>query len=411
MLPARYSIFACLLFAGSLSAVAQESPTGQTTLLHPSGSANDYFGQSVVLGQDELLVGVPYDDITFGHNQGSVQLYRRTGRTWAHAGELLASDGLGGGEFGGDRFGSALARDGAHLVVTAEGKGGAGAAYVYQHTQSGWVEQQKLTVAGSSMFGYAASMSGTTLAISDPLATTGGFAGAGAVHVYRRTDAGYVFETTIEPETPAENLTFGRSVVVSDDRIFINEGASNANFVGKVRVHRWTGATWVSDGSIQLPDSNGIDMFGFGLDAAGNTAVVAAIQRPVGGINEAGEAYVFERGEEGWEHKATLQSPDAFTYYFGSSIALGDNFILASASDQAGGNQRDFVYMFQRSESGWAPLAKFLGGRTDGGVSSISTTGTTAAFGISTANVDGRQGQGAVELLRDVNLVFYDGLE
>ena len=88
--------------------------TVQATLVASDGAAGDYFGDSVSLSGDTLVVGVPYDDVGANVDQGSVRIFVRSGTTWTAQATLVASDGATVDLFG---FGDSISLSGDTLVV------------------------------------------------------------------------------------------------------------------------------------------------------------------------------------------------------------------------------------------------------------------------------------------------------
>eukprot|EP01043_Picozoa_sp_COSAG02_P085873 COSAG02_NODE_23442_length_718_cov_4.101777_1_plen_143_part_10 len=117
-------------------------------LLASDGSQSDWFGNSVALDGEVLVVGAYLDDNAGGSNAGAVYVFVRDAGSgaWSEAQKLLASDGS---QY--DRFGISVALDGEVLVVgayeddDADGSN-AGAVYVFvRDAGSGaWSEAQKL---------------------------------------------------------------------------------------------------------------------------------------------------------------------------------------------------------------------------------------------------------------------------
>ena len=73
--------------------------THQAKLLYPDGSAGDYFGFSLGIYGDTVIVGALGNDDN-GSNSGSSHLFFPNGVTWTHQANLLAPDGSAGDQFG-----------------------------------------------------------------------------------------------------------------------------------------------------------------------------------------------------------------------------------------------------------------------------------------------------------------------
>jgi len=103
--------------------------TQQQKLVANDGAAYDYFGASVALDGDTLVVGAYWDDDK-GSDSGSVYVFVRSGTTWTQQQKLVANDGAAS-----DRFGYSVAFDGDTLSVGAywdDDKGSnSGSVYVF----------------------------------------------------------------------------------------------------------------------------------------------------------------------------------------------------------------------------------------------------------------------------------------
>ena len=103
--------------------------TQQAKLTASDGVADDQFGFSVSVSGDTVVVAAPLDDDN-GTNSGSAYLFTRSGTTWTQQSKLTASDGAAG-----DFFGISVSMSGDTVVVGAredDDKGAnSGSAYVF----------------------------------------------------------------------------------------------------------------------------------------------------------------------------------------------------------------------------------------------------------------------------------------
>ena len=101
----------------------------EAKLLPPDGGVIDWFGSSVSISGDYVIVGAQFDDEN-GISSGSAYLFKRTGTTWAQEAKLLASDGAAD-----DIFGYSISISGDYAVVGAQWDDDngsfSGSAYVY----------------------------------------------------------------------------------------------------------------------------------------------------------------------------------------------------------------------------------------------------------------------------------------
>ena len=54
---------------------------------------NDYFGSSVAVSGDTVVVGARYDDVEANTSQGSAYVFVRSGTSWSQQAKLTAGDG------------------------------------------------------------------------------------------------------------------------------------------------------------------------------------------------------------------------------------------------------------------------------------------------------------------------------
>jgi len=142
----------------------------------------DYFGYSVSISGDYAVVGAYNDE----GGKGSAYIFHRDGATWPRQTRVLASDGQGS-----DFFGVSVSVSGNYLLVGAyeEDAGGSAAGAVYSYLRSGvtWTEKAKQIASDPQVndhFGYSVSISGDYAIVGAPEKDTGGNADAGAAYIY-----------------------------------------------------------------------------------------------------------------------------------------------------------------------------------------------------------------------------------
>jgi hypothetical protein len=135
-------------------------------LLPSDGAAFDYFGYSLSIDGNVALVGADSNDDN-GVDSGSAYVFRWNGSNWVQEQKLLPSDGAAF-----DYFGYSLSIDGNVVLVGAveDGDNGdeSGSAYVFRWNGSNWVQEQKLLPsdgAAYDWFGESVSISGNVALI------------------------------------------------------------------------------------------------------------------------------------------------------------------------------------------------------------------------------------------------------
>ena len=162
----------------------------QQQLTAVDGAAGDYFGDSVAISGDTAVVGAPYDDVGATINQGSAYVFVRSGAVWGLQAHVAAADGAAN-----DYFGSSVAISGDTVVVGAPyddvgANVDQGSAYVFVRSGTTWSQQQQLTAvdgAVSDDFGDSVAISGATVAVGRPWRDVGANADQGSAYVFVRS--------------------------------------------------------------------------------------------------------------------------------------------------------------------------------------------------------------------------------
>ena len=375
----------------------------RATLTAANTDLDDQFGNSVAVAGDAAVVGMPGDDDT-QNNSGAVLVFTRDSNgDWSQAAKLKAGDA--GAD---DNFGTSVALDGNAMVVGAfwdDGNGSqSGSVYVFTEPSGGWGGWDSLTDLAKAALtakivpaGVAAGDEfGRSVAVDDSTGTIV----AGAWHDDSNEGSAYVFTeptggwggwnsltdlakanltATLTASNAAVNDYFGHSVAVDGDTVLI--GASGRDS-GKGAVYAftkpetdgsWTGNLEIDTGDatkLTAGDSADNDFLGASVAIDYGTAVIGAIGD---GANEddgdntndltnAGSAYVFIEGPNGWSQAAKLTASDREVdarddSQFGISVAVSGGIVVVGADgvDQSA-TETNFgaAYIFTKPTTGWA---------------------------------------------------------
>ena len=132
---------------------------------------------------------------------------------------------------------------------------------------------------------------------------------------------------------------FGFSVAVSGNTAVIGAIGRNSSH-GAAYVFVRSGGAWTQQEELTASDGATLDEFGYSVAVSGNTAVIGAPGRTVGGVGQ-GAAYVFVRGSSGtWSQEAELTATGgASEDTFGSSVSVsGNTAVIGAANHAVGGN-------------------------------------------------------------------------
>jgi hypothetical protein len=163
------------------------------------GAPLDWFGWSVSMGEDTVVVGAPYAAVGGHAAQGAAYVFSRNqGRAdaWGQVAKLTATDGTAYDFLGiSTSVNGGVAMVGAHGAAVG-GRDWQGAVYVFYRNQGGadaWGQTTRLTApsgAGLDRFGWSASISGDIAALGAPYADASGNSAQGATYLFARHQNG-----------------------------------------------------------------------------------------------------------------------------------------------------------------------------------------------------------------------------
>jgi hypothetical protein len=356
---------AAYVFKGSGIAWSQQGELTAT-----DGASGDQFGVSVALSGSTAVVGA----IGNNSNTGAAYVFARSGSTWSQQAKLTATDGAPS-----DKFGTSVAIAKSTAVVGAPGNNSnTGAAYVFARSGSTWSQQAKLTAtdgAGNDFFGISVALSGTTAVV-----------GAYGRNLF--TGVGLVFglplqQARLTASHRAANDNFGWSVAISGSTAVVGAYGKNSD-TGAAYVFVRSGSTWSQQAKLTATDGAARDFFGYSVALSGSTAVVGAI----GNNSLAGAAYVFTGSGGTWSQQAELTASDgAASDFFGASVALsGSTAVVGAPGNNA---STGAAYVFTGSGGTWSQQAELTaadGAPSDNFGNSVALSGSTAVVGAPSAN-------------------------
>jgi hypothetical protein len=196
----------------------------QQKLTDAAGAAGDRFGQSVALEGDTAVVGAAYKTVGANADQGAALVFARSAGNWALQQELTAADGTAY-----DFFGYSVALDGESVLVGACNKTVGtrtiqGAAYVFTRDGTTWTQQQKLTAADGARndnFGCSVALDGESALVGAWYKTVGTNAGEGAAYRFTRSGTTWTQQQRLSAGDGAGGDYFGSAVGLSGDTVLI----------------------------------------------------------------------------------------------------------------------------------------------------------------------------------------------
>lgn len=361
---------------------------------------------------------------------GAVYVFVRNGSSWSQQAYLKASNTNAG-----DFFGGSLSLSGDLLVVGAPlessaspGVGGneldnsasaAGAAYVFVRNGTTWTQDAYLKASNpgaDDRFGASVAISGTTILVGAPLEDSGATTiggnqldesapQAGAVYVFRHLGSTWSQEAYFKATNSYAGLEFGRTVAIDGDRAVVgapnefgastgvngNQADLTAPLAGAAYVFLRVGSAWTQQAYLKASNTDSGDGFGGSVSVSADTIVVGASYEDstATGVNgnqsdnsvgDSGAAYVFAWNGT-WSQQAYLKASNTgASDNFGHSLSIAGDALVVGAPDEEGsdtgvnGNQLSngaiwsgAAYLFRRNVSVWNPFAYLKASNTDAG--------------------------------------------
>jgi hypothetical protein len=285
----------------------------QTKIVASDGLTGDMFGSAVAMDGDTLVVGAPFDDnpASGAVNQGAAYVYVLQGDNWALQQKLIAGDGLAN-----DYFGFSVAVSGDSLVVGTPGASGAeipsahpGKAYIFIRNGANWSQQAKLVASDGAVndqFGWAVGISGDTAVVGARLDDSL----TGSAYVFVRNGVAWSQQKKL---IESSGDLFGWSVDISGDTIAVGSPGDDigANISqGAAYIYTRSGTAWSLQLRLFASTPGHLAAFGRAVAIDGEALVVGANLEDIGGQADQGAAYVFTRSGTVWSEQAKLIAAD-----------------------------------------------------------------------------------------------------
>jgi hypothetical protein len=283
----------------TLAGAASGQCGSQTSRLTSGLAGADGFGSSCAVQGDLAAIGSDADPGPFNESfRGSVRLFSRVGEVWS---PLLTLTDLNGGAD--DFFGRSVALDGDLVVVGAPGQDlladGAGTAVVFQRVLGEWIHLATLSAPDfgpGHSFGTSVDISGTTIIVGAPTHDGGGtFSGAAYIFEFDGTFWNHV--ATLTPTFRHPFQFYGDSVAISGDRAVVGSWGDNLFNPGggAAYVYERIGGVWTEVSILQPLDGTPGENFGKRVDIDGDRIAGTSPSREVDESPIVGGVNVFRR--------------------------------------------------------------------------------------------------------------------
>jgi lipopolysaccharide export system protein LptA len=342
--------------------------------LGDDGAASDNFGYSVAISGKTAVVGAPYDNVgPAGPDQGSVYVFEHSGSGWNQVAHLIPPEWEAGSN---DYFGYSVAISGNYLVIGAPGDDSdtnvdQGSVYFFERLQSGWTERRK--VIPNSENAGAGDRFGSSVAIT----TESGRAivGAPGDDVGSNVDQGsaYIISNSnnwgaqwrIVASDGEAGDGFGGSVGIFYTTAVVGANADNIggnDDQGSAYVFAFPGFDPPTEvQKLTAPDGAAGDQFGSSVAFWNKTIIAGAPLDDENANADQGSAHIFTTNGTTFSHTTKLLAADgAAGDQFGKSVSVNVDLISVGASlDDVGGNvDQGSAYVFGRSSGTWSQLDK-----------------------------------------------------
>ena len=289
----------------------------QAYLKASSTDRNDRFGESVAIDGDSLVVGAPWEDSSAtggeGDNSasraGAAYVFVRSGTTWTQQAFLKASNAEVA-----DFFGRSVAIDGDTLVVGAleedsSATGGeddnsaenAGAAYVFTRSGTTWTQQAFLKASNAETldrFGTSVAVADDTVVVGAPFEDSAAArvngnpadnsaSNAGAAYVFVRSGTSWSQQAYLKASNARSDAGFGDSIAIDDNVVNVGapfEDSSTSDEDNSLRtpqsgaayVFVRSGMSWAQQDFLKASNIGFNDTFGTSVAVSGAIVVVGA---------------------------------------------------------------------------------------------------------------------------------------
>ncbi|MGZ4962617.1 MAG: hypothetical protein ACXWKG_02470 [Limisphaerales bacterium] len=351
--PGVWLFVGLLLFNGGMAKAITPLFDSEMRLVASDASVSNRFGTSVAISDGTAAVW----SLDSSNDLAATYIYQFNGTTWVQSQKLEPPTPFRGFLTVGDKM---VDIDGHLLVMGAPPRSdNAGPAFIFARFGGAWVLQATIDrgILDNDLFGAAVSISGQTVAIGAPtsdIVTNEG----GAVYIYVQTGTNWVQQALLTAPDASLSGKFGQSVALDGNTLLV--GARDTQQSGAVYVFVRVGANWVFQAKLKSNVPEFLATFGSSVALSGDTAVVG---NPENNLNAEGDVFVFVRTNGSWSlqqriRPADVLPPNSFpiNFFFGNSVAIKNDVLVIGAPGSLSGlgnTPANAAYVFTRSNGTW----------------------------------------------------------
>ena len=324
--------------SGSVYVFERNTITGswnQTDKLRANDSeVNDNFGNSVAITDNCMIIGAYNADST----AGCVYVFEKDTITgsWNQTSVLRANDGASY-----DYFGYSVAISNNSVIIGASGDGAfKGSAYIFERNRFTGIWNDTPSYKFTASDGADYDEFGKSVAISQNIVIVGAPGHEeGSAYIFEKDETtGNWNQTKVTLNITGKMTFFGYSVAISNNTVIIgaysdeNEKGTGAGSVYVFKKDIVTG-NWNQTDKLTANDGTSYDYFGRSVAISNNIVIIGADGDDVQGT-VSGSAYIFEKDAitGDWNQTDKLVPYDGTGYdLFGDSVAISENSIIVGA--------------------------------------------------------------------------------
>lgn len=321
------------------------------TFDNPAASASsDYFGWSVAMDGNKVLIGAPSTTLT-GGVAGRAFLFDGS------SGSLLRTFTNPYANSPGDLFGWSVALQGDNVLIGAplDDSNGTdrGLTYLFDANTGARLNSFSGPTGSNYYFGGSVDIDGNLVVIGQPL-TAADFGSAfvydiSTVHLLGGVDTALLQHTLVDPfGSPGDR--FGDAIAIDGNMIVVGAPRNDeqGNFAGRALLFDAASGAFLR--YLDDPTVTDQERFGVAVDIDGNKVIIGAFGDDTSAPN-VGQAYLFDA-----DTGALLQSLDDPTLtsadFFGQSVAIaGGRVLVGAVGDDTQGTNIGQAYLFSPSST------------------------------------------------------------
>lgn len=364
------------------------------------GAMLSKFGTDVAIHQDLAVVTAGLEDCA-----GAAYVYRFDGSGWQNE-AVLQSPSTDPCDF----FGVSVAVHGDRILVGAERDDALtgqemGAAVLFHYDGTGWTEEQVLTPPIPLLdvrFGHDVALGPSFAFVAAPGRIGFTTSLPGEVHAYQRVGSSWSYASTLRAGDGANANLFGDAIAL--DATTLAVGAQQFG-PGSVYLFEESGGVWFETQKVTAPDGIASNEFGSGLALEDDHLAVMAPDQPTAGT-ASGSGYLFERVGGTWTfQRHLLGSTGVNGKRFGSGGATitGTELLVGGPAEDLVGSDSGAAFLFDLANLPSCPQA-YCTAKT----SPIGCMPTMTWSGMASATSPGRFWIRAVDVVnRKAGTLFY----